>query len=31
VTGLMVDRGAVVSADDRQILLDYLAETAPPH
>jgi quinoprotein glucose dehydrogenase len=29
VTGLMVDRGAVVSADDREILLDYLAEIAP--
>ena len=31
VTGLMVDRGAVVREDDRKILLDYLAEIAPAH
>jgi quinoprotein glucose dehydrogenase len=31
VTGLMVDRGAVVSADEREMLLDYLAEIAPAH
>ena len=31
VTGLMVDRGAVVREDDREILLDYLAEIAPAH
>lgn len=28
---VMVDRGAVVSDDDRKLLLDYLAEIAPPH
>jgi quinoprotein glucose dehydrogenase len=31
VIGLMVDRGAVIRADDREILLDYLAEIAPAH
>jgi quinoprotein glucose dehydrogenase len=31
VTGLMVDRGAVIGADEREILLDYLAEIAPAH
>jgi quinoprotein glucose dehydrogenase len=30
VTSLMVDRGAVIVEDDREILLDYLAEIAPP-
>jgi len=29
VTGLMIDRGALVSEQDREILLDYLAEIAP--
>lgn len=28
---VMVDRGAVISEDDRALLLDYLAEIAPPH
>ena len=31
VTGLMVDRGAVIGADEREILLDYLTEIAPAH
>jgi hypothetical protein len=29
VTGLMVDRGAVIGEDDLKVLLDYLAEVAP--
>jgi hypothetical protein len=29
VTGLMIDRGAVIGDDDLQPLLDYLAEIAP--
>jgi quinoprotein glucose dehydrogenase len=31
VTGLMVDRGAVIAEQDREILLDYLARIAPAH
>jgi hypothetical protein len=31
VTGLMVDRGAVIGEDERETLLDYLAEIAPAH
>lgn len=31
VTGLMIDRGAVIGEDDLNVLLDYLAEVAPPH
>ncbi|HKQ15094.1 MAG TPA: pyrroloquinoline quinone-dependent dehydrogenase [Steroidobacteraceae bacterium] len=31
VTSLMVDRGAVIGADDRELLLDYLAAIAPAH
>jgi hypothetical protein len=31
VTGLMIDRGAVIGEHDLKILLDYLAEIAPPH
>jgi len=27
----MIDRGAVVGADDREILLDYLAQIAAAH
>ena len=30
VTGLMIDRGAVISEQDLKILLDYLADVAPP-
>jgi hypothetical protein len=30
VTGLMIDRGAVIGEDDLKILLDYLADVAPP-
>ncbi len=29
VTGLMVERGAVIGEDDLKILLDYLADVAP--
>ena len=29
VTGLMIDRGAVIGEDDLKILLDYLADVAP--
>lgn len=28
---VMVDRGAAISEDDREVLLNYLAEIAPPH
>jgi hypothetical protein len=31
VTGLMIDRGAVIGEDDLGILLDYLADVAPAH
>lgn len=31
VAGLMVDRGAVIGEDEREILLDYLAQIAPAH
>jgi hypothetical protein len=31
VTRVMVDRGAVIAEEDREILLDYLAEIAPAH
>ena len=31
VTGLMVDRGAVIGEGEREILLDYLAAIAPGH
>jgi hypothetical protein len=31
VTGLMIDRGAVITEDDLKVLLDYLSEIAPPH
>jgi len=31
VTRVMVDRGAVIGADQRELLLDYLAEIAPAH
>ena len=30
VTGLMIDRGAVIGEDDLKVLLDYLADVAPP-
>ena len=29
VTGLMIDRGAVIGEDDLEVLLDYLADVAP--
>jgi hypothetical protein len=29
VTGLMIDRGAVIGEDDLKVLLDYLADVAP--
>lgn len=29
VTGQMIDRGAVIGADDLKLLLDYLADVAP--
>lgn len=28
---VMVDRGAVISEEDREVLLKYLTEIAPPH
>jgi hypothetical protein len=31
VTGLMIDRGAVIGEDDLRVLLDYLADVAPAH
>jgi quinoprotein glucose dehydrogenase len=31
VAGLMIDRGAVIDAGEREMLLDYLAEIAPAH
>jgi quinoprotein glucose dehydrogenase len=31
VTRVMVDRGAVIAEEDRETLLDYLAEIAPAH
>jgi hypothetical protein len=31
VAAVMIDRGAVISADDRKLLLDYLTQIAPPH
>jgi hypothetical protein len=31
VTGLMVERGAVIGEDDLEVLLDYLANVAPAH
>jgi competence protein ComEA len=31
VTGLMIDRGAVIRDDDLKVLLDYLTAVAPPH
>jgi hypothetical protein len=31
VTGLMVDRGAVIGEGERDVLLDYLAAIAPAH
>ena len=30
VAGLMIDRGAVIGDDDLKLVLDYLADVAPP-